>query len=240
MSLRLVISNEYLFFPIDVIDFSRGSTTGSDFINQINNENYWQVGLLPRSHLMFDPVGSYQIPGNGIDLGRDFSTPKNIIAIQINAANETRNLFDLQNLYTSTGQNPNPRNWQQITLPGTHSDIGGGNKKLEQGKDQDMAFYSMQTMINAAQGYGINFKPIPDNQKPSFEFNTAINYYFDAQNSYNNNPNDENKIHLENISSFIQQRYINDSTFSGSGKIYNYSIGNERGVFYPNDRYLNK
>ncbi len=238
MSLRLAISNEYLFFPIDVIDFSRGSTTGSDFINQINNENYWQVGLLPRSHLMFDPVGSYQIPGNGIDLGRDFSTPKNIIAIQINAANETRNLFDLQNLYTSTGQNPNPRNWQQITLPGTHSDIGGGNKKLEQGKDQDMAFYAMDLMIDNAEKYGIEFKDIPSNQMPSAAFNTTINAYNEAQSNYNKNPTEDNKTYLDAISEYMKEKYTHDSTFGGTGKVYNYSIGDQRGIFYPNDKYF--
>jgi len=45
---------------------------------------------MPRSHLMFDPTGSYGIPGNGIDLGRDFSTPTNLIAIQINARSKAK------------------------------------------------------------------------------------------------------------------------------------------------------
>ncbi len=237
MSLRLAISNEYLFFPIDVIDFSRGSTTGSDFINQINNENYWQVGLLPRSHLMFDPVGSYQIPGNGIDLGRDFSTPKNIIAIQINAKDEQRNLFDLQSLSSKNGTLAGDH-WTEITLPGVHADSGGGYKKGEQGKPQDMAFYAMDLMIDNAEKYGIEFKDIPSNQMPSAAFNTTINAYNEAQSNYSKNPTEDNKTYLDAISEYMKEKYTHDSTFGGTDKIYNYSIGDQREIFYPNNKYM--
>jgi hypothetical protein len=238
--LNTVVNNDknqdYLFFPIDVTSFSRGSTTGSNFINTINNEDYWSSGLLTRSHLMFDPVGSYGLAGNGFDLGKDFSTPTNIIAIQINAKDEQRNLFDLQSLRSSDGTLAG-KHWTEITLPGTHSDIGGGYKSDEQNKSQDIAFYSMQTMINEAARYGIDFKEIPKNQLPSFELNTAMNLYRAAQASHANNPTEENKFYLEDVNKFIQDKFVHDSTFSGTWKPYNYSIGSERGIFYPNNKY---
>lgn len=231
-------SKEYLFFPVDVVSFSRGATTASDFINQINNENYWNLGIMPRSSLMFDPVASYGIPGNGIDLGKDFSIPLNVIAIQINAANETRNHFDSQSLYTSTGQNPSPKNWIQMTLPGSHSDIGGGIPNGDQGKTQDMAFYSMRTMINEAESVGIKFKPIPQNQQPSERFTNLMNLYNQAQTNLQNNPTITHQNYFNSLQTTINAIAVHDSTFGGTGKIYNYSIGNERGVFYPNDKYL--
>ncbi len=169
--------------------------TGADFINNINNEDYWNQGLLTRSHLMFDPVGSYGIAGNGIDLFRNFSTPTNIIAIQINAKDEQRNLFDLQSLKSSDGSLAG-KNWKEITIPGVHSDIGGGNANGYQGKSQDIAFYSMQTMINEATKYGIDFKPIPSNQLPSFELSAAMNIYQSAQNNYKNTSINLSKINL--------------------------------------------
>ena len=188
---------------------------------------------------MFDPVGSYGIPGNNTDINWNFSTPTNIIAIQINAKDEQRNLFDLQSLKSSDGTLAG-KNWTEITLPGVHADIGGGYKEGEQGKSQDIAFYSMQTMINEAARYGIDFKEIPQNQLPSFELNTAMNMYLNAQTSYKNNPTEDNKFLMEDVDKFIQQNFAHDSTFSGSGKIYNYSIGNERGIFYPNYKYLSE
>lgn len=230
-------NNEYLFFPIDVTSFSRGATTGADFINNINNETYWNEGLLTRSHLMFDPVGSYGLAGNGIDFGKDFSTPTNIIAIQINAKDEQRNLFDLQSLSSKNGILAG-KHWTEITLPGVHSDIGGGNKVDEQGKSQGITFYSMQAMISEAAKYGIDFKEIPQNQLPSFELSTAMNLYRTAQSNYSNNPTEGNKFYLEDVNKFIQNKFAHDSTFGGSGKIYNYSIGDDRGIFYPNDKYL--
>jgi hypothetical protein len=174
--------NEYLFFPIDIMDFSRGATTGADFINKINNENYWNTGLLVRSHLMFDPVGSYGVGGNNNDLGLNFKTPENIIAIQINAKNENRYNFPLQSLSNPDGT-LNGKYWKEITLPGSHSDIGGGNAKGEQGKDQQIAFYSLQTMISEASKYGIKFKEVPINQRPDPEFNYLMDFYNQSNNS---------------------------------------------------------
>ena len=185
---------------------------------------------------MFDPVGSYGIPGNKIDTGWNLSTPTNIIAIQINAKDEQRNLFDLQSLSSSKGVLAG-KHWTEITLPGVHADIGGGYKSNEQNKSQDIAFYSMQTMINEAKNYGINFNQIPQNQLPSFEVSTAMNMYLSAKNSYAHNPAEENKFQLEDVNKFIQDKFVHDSTFSGTWKPYNYSIGDERGIFYPNDKY---
>ena len=227
-----------LFFPIDIISFSRGVTTGADFINKINNDNYWNLGIMPRSELMFDPVASYGIAGNEIDLGRDFSIPTNVIAIQINAANEQRNLFDLQSLANSDGKLASP-NWTQITLPGVHADIGGGYANGYQGKTQDIALYSMQMVLNEAQKYGINFTSIPSDQQPSSGFNQLMSYYNQGQTNLNNNPNSQNQAYFNAISGLIKDISIHDSTFIGTGKVYNYSIGDQRGIFYPNDKYLN-
>ncbi len=230
-------NNEFLFFPIDVVSFSRGATTGSDFINNINNETYWSQGFLTRAHLMFDPVGSYGLPGNQVDIGWNFSTPTNIVAIQINAKDEKRNLFDLQSLSSKDGTLAG-KHWTEITLPGVHADIGGGYKEGEQGKSQDIALYSMQTMINEAKNYGINFNQTPQNQLPSFELSTAMSLYRAAQTNYSKNKTEENKFYLEDVNKFILKNFAHDSAFGGSGKIYNYSLGNDRGVFYPNSKYF--
>ena len=230
---------EYLFFPIDITSFSRGSTTGADFINKIDNQNYWNLGLLTRSHLMFDPVGSYGIAGNGIDIGRDFSTPTNVIAIQINAQHETRNLFDLQSLQTSQGALASP-NWTEITLPGVHATIGGGYKDSEQGKTQDMTFYSMQTMINHAEQYGVKFRDIPQNQRPSQAFNQLMDRYNQSRTSLEANPSDANKRNFGAIDGMIKDISVHDSTIrlNKPWELHNYSIGSERGKYYPNDKYL--
>jgi hypothetical protein len=189
---------------------------------------------------MFDPVGSYGAPGNANDLSRDFSSPTNIAVVQINAKNENRNLFDLQSLKMSNGEMSSPY-WTEITLPGVHSDIGGGYPDGYQEKDQNMAFYSMQTMINAAEGYGIKFNDIPTNQQPSKEFNQLMDYYVKAQNNLQINPTAENKAKFNSIEGMIIGSSVHNSSWNIKEplKIYNYAIGSERGVFYPNDKYLN-
>ena len=82
-------------------------------------------------------------------------------------------------------------------------------------------------------------KEIPQNQLPSFELGVAMSLYQNAQTNYTNNPTQENKFYLEDVNKFILQNFAHDSTFSGSRKIYSYSIGDQRGIFYPNDKYLN-
>jgi len=232
-------ADEYPFFPIDITSFSRGATTGSDFINKIDNENYWNYGLLTRSHMMFDPVGSYDLAGNGIDLGRDFSTPKNIVAIQINANNENRNLFDLQSLRDSQG-NLAGKYWHEINLDGAHATIGGGYKEGEQGKTLDMTKYAMQTMVNYARNYGVEFNDIPQNHLPSQEFSQIMNIYNKAKFNAVANPTSQNQVKFESIKNFINDATVHNSSWQINDplQIHNYDIGNERGVYYPNDKYL--
>ena len=237
-----------LFFPVDVMSFSRGATTGSDFINRIDNEDSYNQGVFARSHMMFDPVGSYGAPGNGVDVRMDlrtpynFSTPKNVIAIQINAKNESRNLFDLQELRMSNGQVPNPKNHIVIDLPGAHSDGGGGYKDK-----QDMALYAMDLMVNNAESFGIEFNDIPANQAPSSTFLLKMNEYEKAQADYKQNPTLENKEKFDNLENHIRENYTHDSSWGLNKiltkdwyKIYNYDVGDERGVYNPNDIYLNQ
>lgn len=64
-----------------------------------------------------------------------------------------------------------------------------------------------------------------------------MNLYLNAQANYKNNPTEESKFAAEDINKFIQDKFVHDSTFSGTWKPYNYSIGDERGIFYPNDKY---
>jgi hypothetical protein len=224
-----------LFFALDVVGFSRGATTASDFINKIDNENYWNLGILTRSALLFDPVGSYGAAGNSNDLGRNFSLPTNIAVVQINAKDEKRDNFPLQSLSNSDGSLKG-KHWTEITLPGVHSTIGGGYKEGEQGKDQNMAFYAMQTMINEAERYGIMFNDIPTNQQPSQGYNQLMDFYLKAQTDYSNNPTQENKTRLNSIEGMIKDSSVHDSSFSATKKLPNYTFfGSDRTIYHPNE-----
>ena len=77
------------------------------------------------------------------------------------------------------------------------------------------------------------------NQRPSIEFNQLMDRYNQAQINLNNNPSQQNQTYFNAISATINDIAGHDSTFSGTGKLYNYSIGSERRIFYPNDKYLN-
>jgi hypothetical protein len=223
-----------LFAPVDVTGFSRGATTSIDFINNINNENYFNHGVMTRSALLFDPVGSYGVAGNKFDYGRDYRMPENVIAVQINAKNERRVMFDLQDLRTSDGKLKSP-NWHVIDLPGVHATIGGGYKEGEQGSSRDMAFYAMQLMTDKAKEYGVEFKDIPVHQKPSEQFNSLMGKYHEFETGYQSNPTITNKAKFDSMSGFMSDIYGHDSSYKGTGKLENIAIG-DREVYNPNDR----
>ncbi|MFT6332657.1 MAG: hypothetical protein ACJAW3_001001, partial [Lentimonas sp.] len=226
-------NSQVLFFPVDVTGFSRGATTAMDFINKIDNENYWSQGVMTRSAFLFDPVASYGKPGNNIDMGFDFSLPENIAVMQINAADEKRANFPLQALRNSDGTLKG-KFWTEITLPGVHSTIGGGYVKGFQGKDQNMAFYTMQTMVNAASNYGIKYNDIPENQRPTAKFNNLMNSYNQAKDSYDSNPNLANQVKFNSLEAAIKKSSVHDSSYEATGEWPNYSFG-DRNVYNPND-----
>ena len=127
----------------------------------------------------------------------------------------------------------NGKYWQEITLPGVHSDIGGGYANGYQNRDQNMAFYSMQTMVNAASEYGIKFNETPLNQMPTIEFNNLMNSYRLENINNQVNPSNQNLIKLNDLERIINNSSVHDSTYSGTGEWSNYSFG-DRNIFYPN------
>ncbi len=197
--------------------------------------------IILRSELLFDSVASFGISGNGIDWGKDFSIPKNTIAIQAVAADEGRNHFDLQSIKFSDGTLANP-NWIEQSFAGAHSDILGSYAQGYQGKNNDIQFYTLNWMANQAnqsipplnEGERI-FQPVPQNQQPSPYFEAMYNLYNQASTTYNQNPNEENKITLDAAKSILNDKYIHSEDWSAP---WNYNIGSGRGVFYPNDQLL--
>ena len=78
----------------------------------------------------------------------------------------------------------NGKYWQEITLPGVHSDIGGGYANGYQNRDQNMAFYSMQTMVNAASEYGIKFNEKLRKNSLSYKLNDNFVFKTIEENYY--------------------------------------------------------
>ena len=227
------------FVITDLVGFSRGAATAVDFGNKIleigitsskTNQLIPSDLIVVRSELLFDNVASAGVPGNNIDYGLNLKIPKDVIVIHATAEDENRNLFDLQSIKNKNGSLNNP-NWIEQSFPGVHSDVGGFYAKGEQGKENDIAKYTLNWMVDKSNQ---SILPLNNNQnifkeldaanQPSFELVDLMNFYQESKANNNQSNIDAAKI-------LLQQKYIHKEEFSLSSP-WNYDIGSERGIFY--------
>jgi len=137
---------------IDVYGFSRGAAEARDFINEVN-QLYANVdgGSVVGFVGLFDTVASIGLSGDydwNLNLNLDENSAEQIF--QITAGNEMRANFPLDTLdpLASTASNVT-----EISLPGVHSDIGGGYGVLDlkktlivEGTNQNEEFFSDSEM----------------------------------------------------------------------------------------------
>jgi len=136
---------------VDIIGFSRGSAEARDFANILKKKGYKGCPVKIRFLGIFDTVGSMGFPGNGLDIGFDFSISDNVQTVaHAIAGDETRRLFPLIHIRTdSIGRN-------ERRFKGAHADVGGGGYKdrkdlsnmallwmWKQGKSVDVPFGSL-------------------------------------------------------------------------------------------------
>lgn len=115
---------------IDVYGFSRGAAEARDFINEVN-QLYTNIdgGSVVGFVGLFDSVASIGAPADydwGLNLNLDENSAEQIF--QITAEDEMRANFPLDSLapLASTASNV-----AEVSLPGVHSDIGGGYGALD-------------------------------------------------------------------------------------------------------------
>ncbi|MGA7306586.1 MAG: DUF2235 domain-containing protein, partial [Rhodothermales bacterium] len=128
---------------IDVFGFSRGSASARAFVNEVMKLNetdpdYWGGARIKVRFLgLFDTVGSVGVPGDddnnnvfaatGLDgpIVIDVAADSVGCAYQLTAGDEQRENFPLSSLRRAPEASL-PDDWDEIELPGAHSDIGGG------------------------------------------------------------------------------------------------------------------
>ncbi len=139
----------------DVIGFSRGAAMARDFVNQLNRK-YPCVKV--RWLGLFDTVGSFGIGGNDADIGYELGIPSNVErAFHMVAGDESRYFFPLASIWRGPHARPSNRNYQEITLRGAHSDIGGGYRD-----HRGLANAALQRMHKDGMFHKVPFGPVPE------------------------------------------------------------------------------
>ena len=156
---------------IDITGFSRGAALARNFANAIATKH-------PDAKIrwlgVFDTVPSFGKPGNGVNLGYDFSIPPNvmrayhIVASQTQRGGEHRENFPVHSIFPN-GVRPEGSPHLEVFINGAHSDIGGGymlydangDRRYGQGYRNNIANYSLKMMHQDGIGYGVPFGAIP-------------------------------------------------------------------------------
>ena len=138
---------------IDVIGFSRGSTMALDFLHMVKatiaDKKMCAQDYKLRFVGLFDAVGSYGLPGNEINWGKDLYLPDGILSRSYYVAHavamdEFRNMFPSLDV---VGANV------QRAFRGNHSDIGGGYHNT------GLSDITLSWMINQGMSAGAPFRP---------------------------------------------------------------------------------
>jgi uncharacterized protein (DUF2235 family) len=113
---------------VDIVGFSRGAAIAVDFANEVAK----QTGLPGPSPAavrflgVWDIVGSFDVPGDAIDLGFDFGTPPTAAhCVHCMALDERRRFFPLTRMSGSRGDDHG--RLLEVWFRGVHSDVGGGD-----------------------------------------------------------------------------------------------------------------
>jgi len=153
---------------IVIIGFSRGAAMAREFANMIyyrgdplgeqhslsrgntNNSGKMRAsagkanGNAPDIKFLgiWDTVGSFGVPGNKNDIGKDFAIPPNVkIARHAVAKHERRKNFELTSIYPYKGYTDPTGRLVEKWYPGCHSNVGGGydDNYLQKAPLRDMA-----------------------------------------------------------------------------------------------------
>lgn len=152
---------------IDIVGFSRGAAIGRAFANAIyarlDEGDYSRAlqsggickSLRIRFMGLFDTVGSFGLPGNGIDPGYDFRIDNRIgtvaHAVALDEHRAAFNLLSIQNAEYSPNTTPYR---EERGFIGAHSDIGGGYST------GDLSDLALQWMYKKAVAAGVKMTPI--------------------------------------------------------------------------------
>ncbi|MEN6534592.1 MAG: DUF2235 domain-containing protein [Bryobacteraceae bacterium] len=165
---------------VNTIGFSRGAAESIDFGNLIeqgvpipgesdangqpltySGEQAPRIGAM----VLYDPVASFGIAGNDINLGYNLNIPASAEhVLEITARDESRLFFPLTSAVDPSQETDgfyNHGRIVQLTLPGVHSDIGGGYPNPYSYYSLDMGYSFLQQLgvpLNplTSQGYDYN------------------------------------------------------------------------------------
>lgn len=139
---------------VDVVGFSRGAALAVDFANEVAK----QSGLPGPSPAavrflgVWDIVGSFDIPGDPIDIGFNFKTPPTAkTVVHCMALDERRVFFPLTRM-SGTGTNEAGR-VLELWFRGVHSDVGGGDDA------QGLSSIALNFMFTQAIAAGLPIDP---------------------------------------------------------------------------------
>lgn len=143
---RLELQHTIASLQLDLFGFSRGAASARHAAHEINlgpegalgqafkaEDIEWPEHVNIRFIGLFDCVAAIINPANGdLSPGNHLNAPVNVYlnpdhveqAVHLTAANEHRTNFALNSLRNADGSLP--ANFREISLPGVHSDIGGG------------------------------------------------------------------------------------------------------------------
>jgi len=118
---------------VDVFGFSRGAALARAFVNEIHKinstkPNYWGLSNLQIRFVgLFDTVASILTPGDNFNFRYNLNLHPSAAhrVFHITAYHEEREYFPLTSILNSKNQSP-ANHFEEIVLPGAHSDIGGG------------------------------------------------------------------------------------------------------------------
>jgi uncharacterized protein (DUF2235 family) len=140
---------------VDVVGFSRGAALAVDFANKVGEQTALAGGQPPTVRFLgvWDIVGSFDIPGNDIDVGFDLKTPPTAQCIRhCMALDERRLFFPLSRLMFSR---PNEaEGLMEVWFRGVHSDVGGGDTA------QGLSSISLNFMFTQASMAGLPIDPV--------------------------------------------------------------------------------
>ena len=175
---------------IDMSGFSRGAATTRHFANQILEKGVPGVpphAIFIRSAVVFDTVASTNLPGNNIDVNRDYSTSPHVgMILHPVAENEERIMFDLQSMLYPDGSSPD--NVREKSFPGAHSDVGGSYAPGAQGTGRDMSFVPLGWAHNIAVENGVPYFKLKDDYIPSDAFQATYGDYQQVRQDYERDP----------------------------------------------------
>lgn len=170
---------------MDVFGFSRGAALARHFVNVVKQgafnldakyrqipKSAYRIGFLGA----FDTVSSFGLPGNDVDLGYAFHIHPHWLqsgGLHLIADDEHRANFSLQAMLPAQ-DTAHPRDMadgslQEVVMPGSHSDIGGGysSEKTQGQSNNDLARVALEYMYARArdQNVPLDISNAPDRKE---------------------------------------------------------------------------